>query len=142
MSIHWLGFSGKIFPSSVLGGNFLFEILQTLNGPIQAFQSYVNAPILEATCAGNAIQTNMICAGNLALATPPSGVCTGNIGGGLFCNVNNWFELTGVLSFGSGCGAINSPGIYMAVRDFNVWINQQLTRTDATNPGIRVVPLP
>lgn len=81
----------------------------------------------------------MICAGTLA-ATPS--VCTGNLGGGLFCPVSpdsSIIQLTGVLSFGIGCGAINTPGVYTQVRFFETWINQQLTRTDATPAGTVVV---
>lgn len=78
----------------------------------------------------------MICGGTLA-ATPS--VCTGNLGGGLFCPVSNTWELTGVLSFGIGCGAINNPGVYTQVRFFEAWINQQLTRTDATPAGTLLV---
>lgn len=44
-------------------------------------------------------------------------------------------QLTGVLSFGIGCGTNNIPGVYTQVRFFETWINQQLTRTDATPAG-------
>lgn len=74
----------------------------------------------------------MICAGTVT-ATPS--VCRGNLGGGLFCPVRNSWQLTGVLSFGIGCGITNSPGVYTQVRFFETWINQQLTRTDATPAG-------
>lgn len=79
----------------------------------------------------------MLCAGSLTQTTPISGVCTGNMGGGLFCNVDGWWEFSGILSGGIGCGA-GVAGLYMQVRDFNVWINQQFTRTDETNPGLLV----
>ncbi len=78
----------------------------------------------------------MLCAGSLTAGAP--GVCTGNMGGGLFCNVNGWWEFTGVLADGFPCGAANLAGLYMQVRFFDAWINQQFTRTDATNPGILV----
>lgn len=81
---------------------------------------------------------HMMCAGTVA-ANAPS-VCIGNLGGGLFCPVrqNEW-QLTGVLSFGIGCGLANTPGVYTQVRFFETWINQQLTRTDATPAGTLVV---
>lgn len=78
----------------------------------------------------------MICAGTLG-ATPS--VCTGNLGGGLFCQISDMWQLTGVLSFGVGCGIANTPGVYTQVRFFDAWINQQLTRTDATPAGTLVV---
>lgn len=94
--------------------------------------------ILDRTCGGIAIDANMLCAGSLTQTAPISGVCTGNLGGGLFCNINGWWQFSGILSGGVGCGALNIAGQYMQVRDFNVWIEQQFGRTDATNPGVLV----
>jgi len=114
--------------------------------PIEPTQAWVLAPIIDTDACNvtgvhpGLIQDNMMCAGSLVVTTPPSGVCTGNNGGGLFCDVNGWWEFTGVLSFGVGCGVASQPGVYMRVIDFNPWINQQLTRTDRTIPGTRVVP--
>lgn len=54
------------------------------------------------------------------------------MGGGLFCNN----QLTGILSFGLGCGVANSPPpVYTNVQMFNAWINQQFLRTDSPRPG-------
>lgn len=111
---------------------------QTATGVTLATQRRVDAPILERTCGGVAIADNMLCAGVLTATPPISGVCTGNLGGGLFCNVNGWWQFTGILAGGVGCGAANVAGLYMQVRDFDVWINQQLTRNDPTNPGLPV----
>lgn len=51
------------------------------------------------------------------------GVCLPNRGGGLYCNN----LLTGVLSFGFGCGTSNMPGVYVQVKsefhEFNVLEN-------------------
>lgn len=115
---------------------------QTETGATIPTQSRVNAPILERTCGNVAIDANMLCAGSLTQTTPISGVCTGNLGGGLFCNINGWWQFSGILSGGLGCGAVNVAGLYMQVRDFNVWIEQQFGRTDATNPGVLVQVLP
>jgi len=113
---------------------------------INAVQQRVNAPIIDRNACmapnvhGPQIEEYHVCAGSLTATNPISGVCVGNVGGPLFCNVNNWWELHGVLSFGhTGCGAANHPGVYTQVRFFDQWINQQLTRTDATPPGIPVV---
>lgn len=81
------------------------------------------------------VQDSMICAGSQQVT--PS-FCSGNLGGGLFCPVRNVWQLTGVLSFGIGCGAANYPGVFTQVRFFETWINQQLTRTDATPAGTLV----
>jgi len=112
-------------------------------GPAQAFVLgfIIDREVCNSTGVHpGAIQANMICAGSLFATTPPSGVCTGNAGGGLFCDVDGWWEYTGVLSFGIGCGVASQPGVYMQIVDFNPWINQQFTRTDRTIPGTRVVP--
>lgn len=54
------------------------------------------------------------------------------MGGGLFCNN----QLTGILSFGIGCGAANTaPGVYTNIQSFTAWINQQFLRTDIPRPG-------
>lgn len=114
---------------------------QTLTGALNPVQQFINVPILPRdTCNGAAVHRGlvldyMICAGTLA-ATP--GVCTGNLGGGLFCPVANVWELTGVLTFGLNCDAPNTPGVYTQVRFFEAWINQQFTRTDATPAGLPV----
>jgi len=111
---------------------------QVTDGATAAAQMFVNAPIIDRQCGGVAIADNMLCAGSLTQTTPITGVCTGNMGGGLFCNVDGWWEYSGVLAGGIGCGAVNIAGLYMQIRDFNQWINGQFTRTDATNPGIPV----
>lgn len=76
------------------------------------------------------IQEEMLCAGTLiGTGTPPvaEAVCRGNIGGGLYCNG----RITGILSFGLGCGNINQPGVYMQPRFYRGWIQQQIDRTDS-----------
>lgn len=110
---------------------------QVNGGVTIATQSWLDAPIIARTCGNVPIVDHMLCAGSLVVETPPRGVCTGNIGGGLFCDVNGWWEFTGILAGGIECGSqANTAGLYMQVREFNAWINQQFTRTDATNPGL------
>lgn len=107
-------------------------------GALNPVQQFIVANIFDRTeCNGpnvhrGLVLDNMICAGTLT-ASPT--VCTGNLGGGLFCQVGTVWQLTGVLSFGVGCGTASTPGVYTQVRFFQTWINQQLTRTDATPAG-------
>ncbi|KFB49285.1 AGAP006487-PA-like protein [Anopheles sinensis] len=102
---------------------------------VRPAQYVITQPILAtaqcnaANVHNNRVQQNMICAG--ALAQNPNAVCRGNMGGGLYCNG----RLTGVLAFGMGCGAANRPGVYMDVRQYAQWIQQQFTRTDNPPPG-------
>lgn len=110
------------------------------NSPIQPALRVINSPIiLSATCNAanvhaNRVLGNHICAGSIvASAAAP---CTGNIGSGLYCNN----ELTGILSFGTSCGAANNPGVYINVRLYQDWINAQILRTDNPQPGWMPTP--
>lgn len=86
----------------------------------------------------NRAHDSMMCAGmTAATGTVAQATCTGNVGGGLYCND----ELAGILVHGTGCGAANHPGIYIQTRLMDVWINTQLTRTD-TIPAGQVYPRP
>lgn len=97
----------------------------------------VNREQCNAMASRGRITDALICAGlTQGIGNPPAttvaqGVCRGNLGGGLYCHN----ELTGILTFGLGCGATNHPGVYTQPRFFRPWINQQLTRTDTINPG-------
>uniref|UniRef100_A0A8B9K1I4 Transmembrane serine protease 7 n=1 Tax=Astyanax mexicanus TaxID=7994 RepID=A0A8B9K1I4_ASTMX len=68
------------------------------------------------------VSPRMLCAG------VPSGeqdACRGDSGGPLACQVSvggRWF-LTGIVSWGSGCGRPNFPGVYTRVAKFIDWIN-------------------
>jgi secreted trypsin-like serine protease len=111
---------------------------------VQPLQQVLPANILDRALCNAAgvhpgIQDNMICAGILGAN---SGVCMGGQGGPLFCNVDGWWEFTGVLTLGLGCGVQNTPGVYMQVREFNAWIDQQFTRTDRTEPGTQLIAPP
>uniref|UniRef100_A0A182MXP1 Peptidase S1 domain-containing protein n=1 Tax=Anopheles dirus TaxID=7168 RepID=A0A182MXP1_9DIPT len=79
------------------------------------------------------LQDSMVCT---QLTTATHGVCAANRGGGLYCNN----LLTGVASFGFGCGANNTFTVYTQVRYFNNWIQQQFGRTDI--PGAGPTPMP
>jgi trypsin len=69
------------------------------------------------------ITERMFCAGTVA-AGP--GVCEPNIGAALYCNG----MLQGLLNSGFGCGVANNPGVYIQVRFFAEWIDEQIRRQD------------
>ncbi|XP_054162299.1 protein masquerade-like [Oppia nitens] len=50
--------------------------------------------------------------------------CQGDGGSGLVCEVDNYYELTGLVSWGFGCGRSGVPGVYVKVSAFVGWINQ------------------
>lgn len=73
-------------------------------------------PVLNRDTVCNRLQNGrvtelMLCArGN----NNNQGVCLPNRGSGLYCNN----LLTGVLSFGFGCGTSAEPGVYVQVSNF------------------------
>ncbi|GAB0088670.1 trypsin [Sergentomyia squamirostris] len=79
-----------------------------------------NVSIVDNNFCNNAYQgiitSGMICAGRM----PQGGVdsCQGDSGGPLVCNG----LLTGVVSFGNGCGLAGYPGVYAAVHTYYRWI--------------------
>ncbi|KAF7496138.1 Transmembrane protease serine 2 [Sarcoptes scabiei] len=50
--------------------------------------------------------------------------CQGDGGSGLVCETDGFYELTGLVSWGFGCGRLNVPGVYAKVSTFIGWINQ------------------
>ncbi|GFY58927.1 protein masquerade [Trichonephila inaurata madagascariensis] len=50
--------------------------------------------------------------------------CQGDGGGPLTCENEGYYELTGLVSWGFGCGKENVPGVYVKVSSYIGWINQ------------------
>ena len=48
----------------------------------------------------------------------------GDGGGPLVCEDQGYFELTGLVSWGFGCGRQDVPGVYVKISSFIGWINQ------------------
>jgi len=63
---------------------------------------------------------NMMCAG---YTTGGADSCSGDSGGPLYTLRNNAWTLTGVVSWGSGCAAAYSPGVYADVYQLRSWID-------------------
>ena len=49
--------------------------------------------------------------------------CQGDSGGPLVCDINGQLTVSGVISWGSGCGAVNGAGIYGDVFEAKSWIH-------------------
>ncbi|KAA0717241.1 Transmembrane protease serine 13 [Triplophysa tibetana] len=70
-----------------------------------------------------AITSNMQCAGDLAGGRDS---CQGDSGGPMVCKADDRWYLTGVTSWGIGCGKQNFPGVYAKVERFLPWIHSRM----------------
>ncbi|XP_048190051.1 coagulation factor XII [Perognathus longimembris pacificus] len=73
---------------------------------------------------GDAILPGMLCAGFLEGGTD---ACQGDSGGPLVCEdeaAESRLTLRGIISWGSGCGDRNKPGVYTDVSSYLAWIQE------------------
>uniref|UniRef100_A0AAX7TLN7 Neurotrypsin n=1 Tax=Astatotilapia calliptera TaxID=8154 RepID=A0AAX7TLN7_ASTCA len=89
-------------------------------------------PLLPAsTCKkryGNRFTSRMLCAGSLSKHHRVDS-CQGDSGGPLVCQgERGHWVLTGVISWGHGCGNPSFPGVYTHVSRFLRWINKAINK--------------
>ncbi|CAH8575606.1 unnamed protein product [Heterobilharzia americana] len=65
------------------------------------------------------IESNVICAG---LSEGGRDACQFDSGGPLMCKADNQWVVSGIISFGYGCGRAGYPGVYTRVSDYITWI--------------------
>ncbi|XP_071385949.1 hyaluronan-binding protein 2-like [Centroberyx affinis] len=72
-----------------------------------------------ANVYGDSLDDSMFCAGNMKGGVDS---CQGDSGGPLVCEQNGTHYVTGVVSWGDGCGKKYKPGVYTNVHRFIDWI--------------------
>ncbi|KAG8453440.1 hypothetical protein GDO86_000170 [Hymenochirus boettgeri] len=82
---------------------------------------------------GAEISENMFCAGYFDCSTD---ACQGDSGGPLACEQDKISYLSGIVSWGDGCGRLNKPGVYTKVSNYLDWIHRKIMPKKATSTPI------
>lgn len=104
------------------------------SGPSSDVLLQVDLPIVAQETCNNVYGTitdRMICAG-----VPQGGIdsCQGDSGGPLVVDDDSIWKQVGIVSFGLGCAAPNTYGVYARVSELYAWIAQSVDLTQPATP--------
>ncbi|XP_066515210.1 transmembrane protease serine 13-like [Hoplias malabaricus] len=111
----WTSGFGSLLAGAVFGSSQLIDVAVEIMA-----SSVCNSPNVY----NGRVTQNMLCAGDL---NGGKDSCQGDSGGPLVCQEEDglWY-LTGVTSWGEGCGQENSPGVYTNVQNLITWIHSKM----------------
>merc|ERR1719481_1452252 len=94
------------------GGGGTPTVLQKITLPVVSYEDCI------AGYGGDLIYDSMLCVGGVG----GKDACQGDSGGPLSCGA----ELSGLISWGYGCGDPQYPGVYTQISHFITWINNNM----------------
>lgn len=120
---------GKMNELSMIGSDTLMRAIV----PIVSF-SVCNGP----DSYDGRVTANMLCAGFM---NGGADACQGDSGGPLFTtDSNNTLVLTGIVSWGDGCGEVNFPGVYTKLQNYYSWITSYTGTISTINTTKNIQP--
>ncbi|KAM4748814.1 coagulation factor XII [Rhinophrynus dorsalis] len=113
-------------PCAVVGWGHQYEGADEYSLFLQeAFTPIIPKTLCQAPHVhGDKILSEMMCAGVMEGGVD---ACQGDSGGPLVCEVDGRIELHGIVSWGTGCGMENKPGVYTAVFHYIEWIRANIS---------------
>lgn len=84
---------------------------------------YPPSSCTPARLSNRVVTENMLCAGDTRNLDD---ACKGDSGGPLMCPHNDRMYLTGIISWGVGCGQKDTPGVYTNVTRYLGWIQENM----------------
>lgn len=89
--------------------------------------SYIQVPIVSQNNCSDVMRAritdNMLCAGTLG---DNQDACSGDSGGPMVTRFSDTWFLSGLVSWGEGCGRLNNFGVYTKVHYYLDWIGQTM----------------
>ncbi|XP_068218442.1 proclotting enzyme-like [Palaemon carinicauda] len=121
-------------PGNYISEDFIQEIATVTGWGTLQFQGVQSSVLMEVDLPivdcqnfeiiADDVTNNMICAYEEGKDS-----CQGDSGGPLQLQLDGKYHLAGLVSFGHGCGDLNSPGVYTKVTNYIDWIENNTGET-------------